>query len=199
MAQCDVQSGGKPERLSAVSLTDPELDAERIFTISQAHRSQKLESQMLDDVDQLSKRFPQSTWAEEGLFAAGNYYWVNMDRDRAAEFYRRALDVSRRQKRADRGLARGLDRLSGPQAGSGRFAGGLRPPVPHVELRPGCLVLAGPLLRTLGKSGSRAGFLSRRRRAISADLFWREGPPNACARSPKESAQRRSTQRNFFP
>jgi soluble lytic murein transglycosylase len=93
VAQCDVQSGGKPERLSAISLTDPELDAERIFTISQAHRSQKLESQMLDDVDQLSKRFPQSTWAEEGLFAAGNYYWVNMDRERASEFYRRSLDI----------------------------------------------------------------------------------------------------------
>ena len=78
-----------PKLLSAVSLTDPELDAERIFAMSQAHRSQKLESQMLDEVDQLAKRFPQSSWVEEGLFAAGNYYWVNMDRDRAAEFYRR--------------------------------------------------------------------------------------------------------------
>src|SRR6202030_4662909 len=95
MAQCDVQSGGKAERLSTVSLTDPELDAERIFTISQAHRSQKLESQMLDDVDQLSKRFPQSTWAEEGLFAAGNYYWVNMDRGRPTGVYHRAAAHSR--------------------------------------------------------------------------------------------------------
>ena len=93
VAECDVQSGGNPEGLSAVSLTDPELDAERIFAISQAHRSQKLESQMLDDVDELSKRFPQSPWSEEGLFATGNYYWVNMDRERAAGFYRRALDV----------------------------------------------------------------------------------------------------------
>ena len=81
VAQCDVQSGGKPEVLNALSLTDPELDAERIFTMSQAHRSQKLESQMLDEVDQLAKRFPQSSWVGEGLFAAGNYYWVNMDRD----------------------------------------------------------------------------------------------------------------------
>jgi peptidoglycan lytic transglycosylase len=93
VAECDVQLGASPERLTSVSLSDPDLDAERIFAISQVYRSQKLESQMLDDVDQLTKRFPQSSWAEEGLFAAGNYYWVNMDRDRAADFYRRVLDI----------------------------------------------------------------------------------------------------------
>ena len=93
VAQCDVQSGGKVELLSAVSLTDPELDAERVFAISQAYRAQKLESQMLDEIDQLAKRFPQSPWVEDGLFAAGNYYWVNLDRARAAEFYHRALEA----------------------------------------------------------------------------------------------------------
>src|SRR5882672_1806861 len=35
VAECDVQSGGRQELVSAVSLTDPELDVERIFTISQ--------------------------------------------------------------------------------------------------------------------------------------------------------------------
>jgi soluble lytic murein transglycosylase len=93
VAQCDVQSGGRQELLSAVSLTDPELDAERIFTISQAYRSQNLEPQMLDEIDQLVKSHPQSPWVEDGLFATANYYWVNLDRDRAAEFYRRALDL----------------------------------------------------------------------------------------------------------
>ena len=93
VAQCEVQLGGKSELLSEVSLTDPELDAERIYSISQVHRSGKLESQMLDDVSELSTRFPQSSWSEAVLFAAGNFYWVNMDRDRAADFYRRALNV----------------------------------------------------------------------------------------------------------
>ena len=93
VAECDVQSGGRQELLSAVSLTDPELDAERIFTISQAYRSQNLESQMLDEIDQLVKSHPQSPWVEDGLFATANYYWVNLDRDRAAEFYRRTLDL----------------------------------------------------------------------------------------------------------
>jgi len=93
VAECDVQSGGRQELLSAVSLTDPELDAERIFTISQAYRSQNLEPQMLDEIDQLVKSHPQSPWVEDGLFATANYYWVNLDRDRAAEFYRRTLDL----------------------------------------------------------------------------------------------------------
>ena len=89
VAQSDVQSGGSYELLFAVPLTDPELDAERIFAISQAYRSQNLEPRMLDEVDQLEKRHPQSPWVEDGLYSTGNYYWVNLDRDRAAEFYRR--------------------------------------------------------------------------------------------------------------
>jgi soluble lytic murein transglycosylase len=93
IAVCGVQLGGKMEALSSVALSDPELDAERIFAISQAHRSQKLESEMLDDVDQLTKNFSGSSWAVDGLFATGNYYWVNMDRAHAADFYRRTLDA----------------------------------------------------------------------------------------------------------
>src|SRR5258707_8793910 len=93
IAQCDAQTGNGAELLAAVQLTDPELDAERIFTISQEYRSQNLEPQMLDQIDQLVKRHPQSPWVEDGLFSTGNYYWVNLDRDRASEFYRRTLEL----------------------------------------------------------------------------------------------------------
>jgi soluble lytic murein transglycosylase len=93
IAQCDTQTGAGPELLAAVPLSDPELDAERLFTLSQAFRSQILEPQMLDEVDQLVKRHPQSPWVEDALFATGNYYWVNLDRDRAAEYYRRTVDA----------------------------------------------------------------------------------------------------------
>ncbi len=48
IVQCEVELGGKLELLSEISLTDPELDAERIFSIAQAHRGLKLETQMLD-------------------------------------------------------------------------------------------------------------------------------------------------------
>src|SRR5712664_2396365 len=95
VAECDAQSGRRQELHSAVSLTDPELDAERIFTISQeyrvqlrvgqrngdaqdavrmrncedAFRVQNLEPQMLDEIDQLVKSHPHSPWVEDGLFA----------------------------------------------------------------------------------------------------------------------------------
>jgi len=94
IVQCEVELGGRLEQLSEISLTDPELDAERIFSMEQAHRTQKLEAQLLDDVDQLVKRYPQSSWTADALFGAGNFYWVNLDRARAAEFYRRSLDIS---------------------------------------------------------------------------------------------------------
>jgi soluble lytic murein transglycosylase len=94
IVQSEVELGGKIEQLSEISLTDPELDAERIFSLEQAHRTQKLEMQMLDDVNQLVKRYPQSSWTADALFGAGNFYWVNLDRARATDFYRRSLDIS---------------------------------------------------------------------------------------------------------
>jgi soluble lytic murein transglycosylase len=94
IVQCEVELGGKLDPLSEMSLTDPELDAERIFSIAQAHRGLKLEAQLLDDVEQLFKRYPQSPWTADALFGAGNFYWVNLDRARATEFYRRSLDIS---------------------------------------------------------------------------------------------------------
>jgi soluble lytic murein transglycosylase len=92
--ECEVELGGKLDQLAEISLTDPELDAERIFSIVQAHRGLKLETQMLADLDQLMKLHPQSSWTAEALFGAGNYYWVNMNRPLAADYYRRSLEVS---------------------------------------------------------------------------------------------------------
>ena len=93
VAQCDVQMGGRTELLEEVPLTDPDLNAERLFTIVQIYRSQKLEPQLLEVVEQIAKSFPQSPWVEDALFAAGTYYWANVDRDRAAEYYRRVLEA----------------------------------------------------------------------------------------------------------
>ena len=46
---------------------------------------------MVAAVEQVVSAYPQSPWAEEALFAAGNYYWVNLDRGRASEYYQRIL------------------------------------------------------------------------------------------------------------
>ncbi len=100
IVQCQVQQGGRLEQLAEIALADGDLDAERMYSLEQAHRDQKLEAELLSDVEQLAKKYPQSSWAGDALFSAGNFYWVNLDRDRAAEFYRRSLDFSPAGKNA---------------------------------------------------------------------------------------------------
>ena len=94
IVQCEVELGGRLEQLAEIALAEGDLDAERFYALEQAHRTQKLETELLADVEQLAKRYPQSSWNADALFGAGNFYWVNLDRDRAAEFYRRSLNVS---------------------------------------------------------------------------------------------------------
>jgi peptidoglycan lytic transglycosylase len=91
IAQAGVQLGASPDTLASLHLSDPELDAERIYALSQAQRSANVESDMLAAVEQLVNRYTHSYWAERALFAVGNYYWVNLDRDHAAQFYQRVL------------------------------------------------------------------------------------------------------------
>jgi len=55
---------------------------------------------MLDAITQVAERFPQNQWTAEALFAAGNYYWVLLDRPRAADYYRRAVDAFPSRKNA---------------------------------------------------------------------------------------------------
>ncbi len=45
--------------------------------------------QMVAAVEGVVSRAPSSHWAESALFSAGNYYWVQLDRDRAAGYYKR--------------------------------------------------------------------------------------------------------------
>ena len=93
LAQVQVQLGGSPAALESLKVADPELDAERIFSLSQVQRSAKLEAEMFAAIEQVVSTYPQSPWAEEALFAAGNYYWLNLDRSRAAEYYQRIVSA----------------------------------------------------------------------------------------------------------
>jgi soluble lytic murein transglycosylase len=46
---------------------------------------------MLAATERLATQYPQSSWTEQALFDAGNYYWVLLDRSRALEYYQRLL------------------------------------------------------------------------------------------------------------
>jgi len=92
IAQCRIQPKGSPGVIAAVKTTAPEVDAERLYALSQAYRSAKKEPEMLAAIEQVAQKYPQSKWAEEALMAEGNYYWVGLDRTRAASYYQRVLE-----------------------------------------------------------------------------------------------------------
>jgi soluble lytic murein transglycosylase len=92
VAEARIQLKGASTLLSSLNTPDPEVDAERLYSLSQAERSAKRETDMLGTIEALAQKYPTSTWTEEGLMAAGNFYWVGLDRTRAANYYQRILD-----------------------------------------------------------------------------------------------------------
>jgi soluble lytic murein transglycosylase len=92
IAQAKIQPKGSPTILSSLTTPDPEVDAERLFGLSQAYRSAKKESEMFATLDQITQKYPRSVWSEEALMAAGNYQWVLLDRPKAVGYYQRLLD-----------------------------------------------------------------------------------------------------------
>jgi soluble lytic murein transglycosylase len=92
VAQARVQLKGPTSLVSSLALSDFEVDAERLYVLSQIYRSDKKESEMLSAIEQLAQKYPASKWTEEGLMAAGNYFWVDLNRAKAASYYQRLLD-----------------------------------------------------------------------------------------------------------
>jgi soluble lytic murein transglycosylase len=93
LTQCKVQLKGSISLLAGLVTPDPEVDAERMFALSQVQRSAKNEAAMFATIEQLTEKYPDSKWAEEAYMQAGNYYWVLLDRPKAASYYQKVLDV----------------------------------------------------------------------------------------------------------
>jgi soluble lytic murein transglycosylase len=87
--ECGVALGGGTEAMAALPVADPDVDAERWDALAEYDRAQQQEPQMVAAVETVVSRAPASHWAESALFLAGNYYWVQLDRDRAASYYKR--------------------------------------------------------------------------------------------------------------
>ena len=84
-----VALGAGPSEMAALQITDPDVDAERLESLAEYYRAQQQEPQMVAAIEGVLSRAPSSHWAESALFLAGNYYWVQLDRDRAASYYKR--------------------------------------------------------------------------------------------------------------
>src|SRR5260370_41583683 len=92
VAECRVQLKGSPTLIAAVQTPDIEVDAERLYALSQAYRTAKKEAEMFNALNTLAQSYPVSKWNEDGLMAAGNYHWVGVERQKATEAYQRELD-----------------------------------------------------------------------------------------------------------
>jgi len=93
VAQCRVQLKSPVSLVSSLTTADPEMDAERLYALSQFQRTEKNDSALFASIEVILQKYPNSRWADEALMAAGNYYWVNLDRNKAAQYYQRVLDT----------------------------------------------------------------------------------------------------------
>jgi soluble lytic murein transglycosylase len=93
VAECRVQLKGSPSLIAAVKTPDLDVDAERLYALSQAYRTEKREAEMFTALNALAKNYPESKWNEEGLMAAANYHWVELERSLAVINYQRVLDA----------------------------------------------------------------------------------------------------------
>jgi soluble lytic murein transglycosylase len=89
---CGVALGGSPVSMVAMSISDPDVDAERYYDLANHYRLRDKQSDMLAAIESAAARAPQSSWTESALFMGGNYFWVQLDRDKAAGYYRRLAD-----------------------------------------------------------------------------------------------------------
>jgi len=94
VAECESEITLYPKPLANLALSDALLDAERLATLVGLYRARQDERAMLDAVEQAVARDPGGLWAAQALFEAGNAYWVNLNRSRAATFYGRAAEKS---------------------------------------------------------------------------------------------------------
>ncbi|HYL68281.1 MAG TPA: transglycosylase SLT domain-containing protein [Candidatus Limnocylindria bacterium] len=90
--ECGVALGGGPSAINALQVSDPDVDAERLYSLANYYRLPPQETPMIAAVEAAAARAPLSHWSEAALFLAGNYFWVQLDRDRASSYYKRVVD-----------------------------------------------------------------------------------------------------------
>lgn len=90
--ECGMSLGAGASEVTALKITDADVDAERSYALAEYYRDQQQEAQMIAEVEAAAVRAPTSSWTDAALFLAGNYYWVQLDRARASAYYQRVVD-----------------------------------------------------------------------------------------------------------
>ncbi|HEV2289839.1 MAG TPA: transglycosylase SLT domain-containing protein [Candidatus Acidoferrales bacterium] len=91
-ADCKVQLGADPSALASIQLQEPNTEAERDYYLLQAYWTLQDDTGIANALAKAQSAAPTSPWAERALFSAGNYYWVKLNRDKAATYYQQVVD-----------------------------------------------------------------------------------------------------------
>jgi peptidoglycan lytic transglycosylase len=73
--------------LSPLKVSDPESDAWRLYYLVQCARRKDRPAEFESRLDEFRRKYPQSPWYEEALFALGNYYLLENDSRRYGKYY----------------------------------------------------------------------------------------------------------------
>jgi soluble lytic murein transglycosylase len=104
--ECGVEMGADPSDLAARKIADPDVDAEREYILADYYRGVDNEAQVVAAVEAAASRAPSSDWTARSLYLAGNYYWVNLQRDQAASYYARLAKLFPSSPNSDSALWR---------------------------------------------------------------------------------------------
>lgn len=94
VAECDAELHHSSAALEALALPDPEVNAARWLAMARVYRARSDEGGMKAAVEKvvgLAAAGASAELANRALFLMGNYYWANLKRDQAAEYYKRLL------------------------------------------------------------------------------------------------------------
>ncbi|HEV2206806.1 MAG TPA: transglycosylase SLT domain-containing protein [Candidatus Acidoferrales bacterium] len=92
IVECSAFVNTTPTDLAALKVTDPDVDAERFHALAEVYRSLNQDADMATAVQGAASRAPNSIWTERALMLAGNQYWVELNRDQAASYYKQLAD-----------------------------------------------------------------------------------------------------------
>ncbi len=79
--------------LKVLKVTQPEAAAERLYYLAACARRLKRQQEFVDLADQLSRQYRTSSWCEEALFAAGNFFLVENTSEKYVQYYRTLFET----------------------------------------------------------------------------------------------------------
>ncbi|MBI4463255.1 MAG: transglycosylase SLT domain-containing protein, partial [Acidobacteria bacterium] len=77
------------ETLKDLKASDPELDAERIYTVAAIYRRLDRRDSMEQQIRSLGEKYPKSPWHEKAFLLAANYYLMAKELDQTEQYYRK--------------------------------------------------------------------------------------------------------------